>query len=463
MTKTRVKTKFKKTLVLDTNIILNDVENIFKLSDNGNNLIVLPETVLDEMDTKKSGLNEINYQAREFARTYDEAVVLKIDRANNKKLITISSRMFKNDAVAYVNVVSKKKYDSDNDRSIPSNIRNDRKIIEIARDLQTESSVKNVFFVSLDIMAKHRALSIGVDIHNLKLEENKPIQLMAELKLEEPEIEYSVFDIFSMDVPETVQHLQITDKCGKPFFYYRTGNIFKLLDESLFSKHEVKPNNMGQKVLMTQMMDEYFNVVASDSPAGSGKTLIALSAAMRLVDLHRNKYDKIIYIRRTVLSDSEDVGFLKGNLDEKVSGYLAPLYSNLEFIVEKKYSNRKTKLTKEELDAKLQGMMDKYQIQFKYEGHLRGDNVRNAIIIWDEGQNDSISGAKTILTRISENCKVFILGSTKQIDTQYLNKFNNSLTFIMNKIGKDNKNVNLTGFNLTKTVRSAIAEWADDF
>ena len=195
----------------------------------------------------------------------------------------------------------------------------------------------------------------------------------------------------------------------------------------------------------------------------SGKTLIALSAAMRLIDTHKDKYDKIVYIRRTVLSDTEELGFLKGNLDEKMSGFLAPLYSNLEFIIEKKYNNKRTKLTKEELEAKQEEMLQKYQIQFKYEGHLRGTNIRNAIIIWDECQNDTISGAKTLLTRIGDNCKVFMLGSTKQIDSKYLNKYNNALTYVKNKISKDNKNVKLTGFDLDKTVRSAIAEWADDF
>ena len=74
-----------------------------------------------------------------------------------------------------------------------------------------------------------------------------------------------------------------------------------------------------------------------------------------------------------------------------------------------------------------------------------------------------MSSAKTILTRVSENCKVFILGSNRQIDTKYLNKFNNALTYVLNEIGKDTMNVNITGYKLTKTVRSNIAEWADTF
>lgn len=455
------KIKFKKIYVLDTNIILNDIENMFILSNNGENLIVLPETVLDELDSKKSGFEEINYQAREFGRIYSDAEVLQVDKGSVKKNSTISSRIFKNDKVLYIDVQAKKKYLTDTDTTIPANIRNDRKIIEIARDIQTENN--NTVFVSLDVMARNRALTLGLDVQAINTNSDKPLVLKAELIIDEPQLTYDIFDVFKMDVPETVQHIQITDKCGKPFFYYRTGNQFRQIDEAELIKQNIRPQNMGQKVLSSQMLDESFDVVLSNSAAGSGKTLIALSAAMRLLDVHKSKYDKIIYIRKNILS-GEDLGFMKGDLAEKMSGFLAPLHSNVEFIVQKKFSqNKKTKLTKEEMDTKVEELMDRYQIQFKYDGHLRGDNIRKAIIIWDEGQNNEIPSAKTILTRVSEDCRVFVLGSTKQIDNKFLNIHNNALTFLMNKIGKDNMNVNVTGFNLDKTVRSSIAEWADNF
>jgi len=455
------KTKFKKIYCLDTNIILNEADNIFTLSDNGDNLIVLPETVLDEIDVKKTGLSEIAYQAREFGRIYSDAEVLQVDRASNKKLVTIHSKAYKDGRYVYIDVISKKKYDSANDTSIDPKIRNDRKIIEIARDVQTENN--NTIFISLDTMARNRALSIGLDVQTINTNTRRDIVLSYKLCIEKPAENYSIFDIYSMDVPKTVQHLEITSKDGKPFYYYKTGNLFVLIDEASLKKQEVPPINMGQKVLMSQMLDEYYDVVISDSPAGSGKTLQALSAAMKLIDTHKGKYDKIVYIRKTVLSDDEELGFLKGSLDEKMAGFLAPLYSNLQFIVEKKYKNRKSKLTQDEIDLKVIELKNKYQIQFKYQGHLRGDNIRNAVIICDEQQNDLIKGLRTILTRVSENCKAFVLGSTKQIDSKYVNKYNNALTYLLNQIGEDTKNVRLTGFNLDKTVRSAIADWADDF
>jgi len=260
------KTKFKKIYCLDTNIILNEADNIFTLSDNGDNLIVLSETVLDEIDAKKMGLSEIAYQAREFGRIYNDAEVLQVDRASNKKLVTIHSKAYKDGRYVYIDVISKKKYDSDNDNSIDPKIKNDRKIIEIARDVQTEHA--NTVFISLDTMARNRALSIGLDVQTINANTKRDIVLSYKLQFEKPEINYSIFDIYSMDVPKTVQHLEITSKEGKPFYYYKTGSLFVLIDEDILKKQEVPPINMGQKVLMSQMLDEYYDVVVSDSLAG---------------------------------------------------------------------------------------------------------------------------------------------------------------------------------------------------
>jgi len=455
-----LKRKFNEILVLDTNIILNDSDNLFQLSENGNNLIVLPETVLDELDNKKSGFDEINFQAREFGRLFETAEIIEVKRESKK--VTTSTHLKKGDVNVYIDVVSKTKYSSDNDTTIPSGIRNDRKIIEIARDLSIDNKNK-VFFLSLDTMCRHRALSLDIKVRTLNLNDDKDIYLYAELNVEEHSDMYDSFQIESMDIQKSVQHIQITDNNGKPQYYYRTGGIFRQIDEKELNRQEVNPQNMGQKALSSMMLDEYYNVIVSDSPAGSGKTLLALSAALKLFDKSKGKYDKIVYIRKTVISDNEELGYLPGSLDEKMAGYLAPLYSNLEYIISKKYNNRKDKLTKEELDSKMEDFMTKYNIQFMYEGHLRGGNIRNALVILDEFQNNSISSAKTILTRISENCKVFVLGSTKQIDSKFLNKYNNALTYLLSRIGEENMNVNVTGCNLNKTVRSAIAEWADEF
>lgn len=454
---------FDKIYILDTNVILNDaVGNIKNLSDKSSNLIVIPETVLDETDNFKSGFDEINFQARSFWRLMENAKVIKIFKPDENTII-VRNKINSNKNLT-IDFVTFKKYNLDF-KNIPRSVINDRKIIEVAR--YYKEIFYNSIFLTNDGGCKQRAISYGlIETESLKLNLETEVQLNAELEFEEnQEIknEYSIFDIEAMDIPKTVQGLKILDKKGACNFFYKTGSIFKKIDEVNLTKQNITPRNSGQKILSSMMLDEYYDIVLSDSSAGTGKGIMALSTAMKLLDTHKDKYDKIVYIRKTIISDSEEIGFLPGSLDEKMSGFLAPLYSNLEVIVDKKYSKRKTKLSEDEKKNKIDELVKKYGITYKYEGHLRGDNLRNAIIIWDEIQNDSVQTAKLLLTRVSENCRVFILGSNRQIDNKYLNKHNNALTYIKNLIGKDNGDVRITGYQLDKTVRSKIAEWADNF
>jgi len=258
--------KFNEILVLDTNIILNDTENLFELSENGNNLLVLPETVLDELDAKKSGFEEINFQAREFGRLFETAEVLEVDRSAKHRIST-HTHFVKDGRNVYVDVVSKTKYSSDNDTTIPASIRNDRKIIEIARDLTIEHKNK-VTFLSLDTMCRHRALSLDVKVKSLSLSEDKQNILTFDLTVDDLQVDYKIFDIEKLDVPSSVQHLSLTDRNGKMAFYYKSGSLFLQIDEKELARQEVTPNNVGQKALSSMMLDEYYDVVVSNSPAG---------------------------------------------------------------------------------------------------------------------------------------------------------------------------------------------------
>jgi PhoH-like ATPase len=236
--------------------------------------------------------------------------------------------------------------------------------------------------------------------------------------------------------------------------------MFFEIDDADLKRQNIKPNNVEQKIYSSMIIDPYYDVIVCDAPAGSGKTAVALSSAMRLIDKNKDKYNKIVYIRKTVASDTEELGFLPGSAEEKIAPYLAPLFSNLEAIIVQKY---KKKFTKEELEAKIADLIKDYQITPMYEGFLRGSNIRDAIVIVDECQNDSVASIKTILTRVTEGCKIIAIGSNRQIDNKYINKHTSALTYLINRIGTDNGEVNVGAITLTKTVRGRIAEWADKF
>ena len=120
---------FEKYYVLDTNILLEDATNIYKLSQDGKNLLILAETVLDEIDTKKSGFDEINFQAREFARILENSIIISSIKKDSYKIIRLEIQNRKN---TIIDIISKDEYEV-NIRNISPNIINDRKILEIAK------------------------------------------------------------------------------------------------------------------------------------------------------------------------------------------------------------------------------------------------------------------------------------------------------------------------------------------
>ena len=153
-------TKFDKVYILDTNIILNDAKNIFKIMEEGKNLVVLPETTLDEIDSKKSGFNEINFQAREFARILSNAEILNSRMEDD---LTITTVCLPPNTNRVLEIISKDKYDIDKDTE--RNIVNDRRILVVAEACKkiynenVDGKQENIIFLSLDVMARTRAIS----------------------------------------------------------------------------------------------------------------------------------------------------------------------------------------------------------------------------------------------------------------------------------------------------------------
>ncbi len=197
------------------------------------------------------------------------------------------------------------------------------------------------------------------------------------------------------------------------------------------------------------------------SSHNTGKTLIALSSAMKLIDLNKGLYNKIYYIRKTVISgDKEDeLGFLPGSLEEKMEGYNAPMEDSLKKIAQLK----KRDAAKEVIEEVIFKLKEKYDIEYLYAGHLRGSTLDDgSILICDEVQNWNITSIRTIFSRMGKNSHIIAMGSNNQIDSQYLTKNTNALTFLMDKCGKENESdVSIRGVRLTNVMRSKIAEWAD--
>jgi PhoH-like ATPase len=453
--------------VIDTNIILQDAANLFKLSDNSTNLIIIPETVLDEVDTKKSGFDEINFQAREFARVLETGITKDKKRIDNYTLITVVIEGVLN---AHIQIISKEDYDVKSN-NVQLNIYNDRKILEIAafaKDLY-----KKTKFLSLDIMARTRAISLDIDVDSLRGDSD----------------EFTYEFVKTVDIPfdklEQLPEADITD-FDTNYSSYNYSYCFKvidsdqmilaniinekvsILDESEIRDQIITPLNKEQLFFSNAILNTYYNVIIVDAKAGSGKTLLALSGAIKKV--RKKQYQKIIYVRNSIesLDKGEDVGYLPG-YEEKFAIYNHPLVDSLNYMVRsehKKKSNNKQKtvdeLDEQEVVLRVQNMMDNYSIQTMWVGEMRGRTLSNAFIIIDEAQNMSNKTMQMVLSRIDSSCKVVILGSNNQIDNFYVNKYTNALTTLLKSTKNKTDLVHSFAINLEKVLRGPITQWAED-
>jgi PhoH-like ATPase len=462
---------FEKYYVLDTNILLEDATNIYKLSQEGKNLIILPETVLDEIDTKKSGFDEINFQAREFARILENSIILNSSKKDSYKIIRLK---IENDKNTIIDIISKEEYDV-NIKNISPNIINDRKILEIAT-FSNEYYKTEIEFLSLDIMARTRAISLDIKTDALvgKDKDQFDFDFTKEIEIKFSDLEF-------------IDNQEITkfDKEYKPYnFSYCfkvkssdqvvLANIqnkrIRVLDEDEIRDQIITPLNKEQLFFSDAILNLFYNVLIIEAKAGSGKTLLALSGALKLV--RQKQFQKIIYIRNSIesLDKGEDVGYLPG-LEEKFKIYNHPLMDSLDYIIRTEYKRKRNKknpdttiaeLEDSEVTARIEQMISNYGIETMWVGEMRGRTLSNAFIIIDEAQNMSNKTMQMVLSRIDNSCKVVILGSNKQIDNFYVNKYTNALTTLLKSTKNENNLVNSFAIKLQKVLRGPITEWAEE-
>jgi PhoH-like ATPase len=459
---------FEKYYVLDTNIILEDATNIFKLSDDGKNLIVLPETVLDEIDSKKSGFDEINFQARQFARTLENSEILETKNENDYSFVRVK---IVSDTTTYIDIVSSKNYKI-SEKNVSLNILNDRKILQITEYLNNYYN-KQVEFLSLDIMARTRAISMNIKTSSLNGSKEDDLIFdfikNIEIKFEDLEtIDNSLITDYDPDYKTNNYCYCFKVKSSDQILLAMIqNNRIEILDEDEIRNQIITPLNKEQLFFSNAIIKHFYSVLIIEAKAGSGKTLLALSGALKLV--RQKVFQRIIYIRNSIesLDKGEDVGYLPG-LEEKFKIYNHPLMDSLEYIVrseDKKKSKRNkenyTELDDHEVKTRVENLIGNYSIETMWVGEMRGRTLSNSFIIIDEAQNMSNKTMQMVLSRIDNTCKVVILGSNKQIDNFYVNKYTNALTTLLKSTNQESQLVNTFAIKLEKVLRGPITEWAE--
>lgn len=445
-------------IVLDTNVILNNAHNIFTFPTN--TTIVIPETVVDELDSKKSVIGEIGFQAREFGRLLARASKLPLERSAS---LTIAK--FELDDIN-IHLTSTSNYPDYTDTS-PSVI-NDRKIIEIAK--QYQALYENVIFYSIDVMCRTRAESEGLSTSDFKEVERTDYEYVKTISLD--------FDTFSnvhnkpiltVDPeykPENYSYIfTCSDTTQHKLANIYNGNVDVLgkVTETELRTQAITPANNEQLFLSRAIQDTTIDVIILEALSGSGKTLVSLSNAMAMIN-RNNSYESILYIRASIndVPNEEEVGFLPG-LEEKFAVYYHPIKDALEHIARKKLSA--SKLKGEDLEAAVIEEVDKlivkHRIQCMTGLGMRGRTFTNCIAIIDEVQGQSKASLQKMLTRFGKGCKVIIVGSQRQIDNKFLTKFNNGLSVLLDDCAKESPLIKKFAINLRKVVRSPLSEWAE--
>lgn len=452
----------KSRVVLDSNVVLADANNILTLGEHS--IVVLPETVIQECDNKKSGFGELAYQARQMGRIIAACEIGEVENTDD----AVVTKLKHGDV--QIDVVSLKEYEVDPTDSGA----NDQKIIQVAEYVHNKFG--KVTFMTDDVMARIRALAIGLPTTGLKLIEDAEFEFVKEMIIKDPEVFRTLHDsaILQVDLEyklENYSYKFIDKYTGQMKLATVTNGFIKVLGkdtEKAIRQQDCAPINGEQLLASKAILDPLMDLIIIEGQAGSGKNIVALSNAIKLMNTHKDKYYSIVYIRTPQNDEDlgEDIGYISGN-EEKYAMYLGPMEDTIDFIVRSKFKRKKNqdKLEYEEsTKTKIDHMKQTYQMESMISTGLRGRTFHNTIVIMDEWQNASQGTSQKVLTRIGKDCKVIITGSQRQIDSKYVTKYNNGLAVLQGEAREREitTDVNMFAIELKKVVRSDMAEFAEN-
>lgn len=436
----------KKIFVLDTNVILHDYQAIYHFEDND---IILPIVVLEELDKFKRGHDLLNYHAREFTR--------ELDLLSGDGLFLGGITLGKNMGKLYIE--PGKGYSEEVLDSFPEKTP-DHRILSIAANLRKQNQDRPVILVTKDINLRMKAKSLGLNAEDYESDKvanidelNKDIPVLNDIDSElinklyqsHEGIPYDDFKIGKK--PEAHQYYIMKSPKSSALTHYDPFNkvINRVEKTNAFG---IEPRNAEQTFSLDALTRPEIQLIALTGKAGTGKTLLALAAA-----LHQKKqFHQILLARPIIPLANRDLGYLPGDVKDKIGPYMQPLFDNLSVIKHKFKQQSQEYLQIEE-------MIKTEKLMITPLAYIRGRSLSNVFFIIDEAQNLTPHEVKTIITRAGEGTKMIFTGDIQQIDSPYLDSKSNGLTYLTDKMkGQDI----FAHVNLVKGERSYLAELASN-
>ncbi|PID29647.1 MAG: phosphate starvation-inducible protein PhoH [Candidatus Cloacimonadota bacterium] len=443
----------RKIYVLDTNVLIHDPQSLFAFADNH---VVLPMVVLEEMDTFKKNIDEKGRNARQIGRY--------LDNLRKKGSLRKGVKTDKNGIIQIV-----LSHEIEEERSLfHFSDKNDNLIIGTALHLQNTAKRKKVILISKDVNVRIKADTLGIQAENFETNKVNFEELftgISDLTVSAEKINsFKEYDFLTNESNNLFpnQFIKLINKENKEDFVYgkyvkSNNTIYPLTCYKGNDVFGIKARNNEQKLALELLLDETVKMVSLVGKAGTGKTLLAMAAGLNQV-VEENKYSRLI-ISRPISPLGKDLGALPGTKTEKFNPWMAPIYDNMEILINghNEYEENKHGKVFGKKQASLEDYLDYGFIELEPLTYIRGRSLPNQYIIVDEAQNLTPHEMKTIITRAGEGTKIVLTGDPYQIDIPYLDSESNGLSMAAEKLKPEEIVGHVT---LQKGERSQLADIA---
>jgi PhoH-like ATPase len=434
----------RKLFVLDTNVILHDAGCIHNFAEHD---IAIPITVLEELDKFKRGNEDLHFQAREFLRQFDELSGDVLSEGGAPL----------GPGHGAIRVV----LGGDSDPRLKDAFSQDcpdHRILNTALRLQKQEPQRPVILVSKDTNLRMKAKSLGLpaqDYTSDKIEsfdklytgkrvlEGVPGELIRRFYDEGGQV--PVEDVPGLADPVPNENFILRSGSQSVLATYRASERALVRVEKV-TTYGISPRNAEQAFALKALTHDEIKLVTLVGAAGTGKTLLALAAALEC----RQRYRQILLARPVVPLGNRDLGYLPGDLEAKLDPYMQPLYDNLN-VIRHQFSEH------DPAAQRILEMRENGKLLITPLAYIRGRSLQRMFFIIDEAQNLTPHEVKTIITRAGEGTKIVLTGDIRQIDQPYLDALSNGLSYLIHRMKGQPIFAHIT---LEKGERSALADLA---